>query len=300
MPYYPQSASGLNYITYPVGPTTTGLTLTADASANTKGAFTEVIASAPFDANAIIVELVLTNANAGRLFLIDVALGGAGSEVVVVPDLICEGVSTVSGVYGQGSYQIPLRVPAGSRISLRCQSSTGASTIGQIATTLIAAGGVDGITSFVNYGANAGDSGGTAIDPGGTAHTKSGWVELTPSSSAVTQWMGLMVTYGHATVATCSWAVDIGTGPAASEVVLLPDVRIGSATSSGAQPSIQARMTHALTYIPAGTRIAARASCSINTATARVIDVALLAGTAPAEPSGGGGESSFPFVGVAA
>jgi hypothetical protein len=296
MAYYPQSTSGLNAITYPAGPATAGFTVTADSTDNSKGAYTEIVASAPFTANAITVAVQVTVGTAGRLFLLDIATGAAAAETVVVPNLILEGTSSSSSAYGCGWIRIPLRIVAGQRVSVRCQCSASSTTIGQVSMTLIAAGGVDGITSFVNYGADTSDSGGTQLDPGGSANTKGSWVQLTASSSAITQWLSLLTTYGHTTVSTCSWAVDIGTGAAASEVVLVPDLRVTSATNSGSQPTLQPKSQELLTYIAAGTRIAARCSCSISTSTARLLDVALLAGTAPSE-SAGAAEVAYPFVG---
>lgn len=105
-----------------------------------------------------------------------------------------------------------------------------------------------------------------------------------------------MAMFGHATVATCSWSVDIGIGGVGSEVVLIPDVRFASATDGGTRPIFHPRYQPFNTYIPAGTRIVARASCSINTATARLLDVGVLLGTAPAETGGSGGERSYAFA----
>jgi hypothetical protein len=279
--YYPRSATGLQAITYPVGPTVLGLGLTADGSANTKGAYAELIASAPFEANAILFNVMSTIATAGRLFLIDIATGAAASETVVVPNVIVEGTSSISSSYGHGWIRIPLKIAAGQRIAIRCQCSTGGEAIVQVAVTLIAAGGVPGFTSVVNYGADASDSGGTRLDPGGTANTKaSSWTEITPSTSDIIQWLSLLTTYGHTTVASCSWSIDIATGAGGAEVVLIPDLRLTSATNTGSTPSLQPKAQEMLTYIPAGTRISARCSCSINTATSRLIDVALLAGKA--------------------
>ena len=40
--HHPQSTTGLNYITYPVGPTASGTALTYGGAANTKGAYVHV------------------------------------------------------------------------------------------------------------------------------------------------------------------------------------------------------------------------------------------------------------------
>lgn len=291
MPYYPQDATGLNYITYPVGPTASEAVLTASASANTKGSYTEIIASLGFTCNAAIATTTFQGASAaGRQLLIDIATGAGGAETVVVPNLISDSNLTATS-HAPGTYFLPLSVTSGTRIAARNQANTTGSQTTQIALTLIAAGGVDGITPFVNYGADTSDSGGLEVDPGGAANTKGSYAELTASSSAVAQFLLLMVTLrGNTGASSGRWLVDIATGAAASEVVLIPDVRVSVGLGAN---EINPRSQPFLTYIAAGTRIAVRASSSITDATDRLIDVALLAGTAPAESSAAGGSFTF-------
>lgn len=291
MAYYPQNATGLNYISYPAGPTPVGLALTANASANTKGAFAQFVASSTFTSNAINVVVANTSAATGRLYLFDIATGGSGSETVVIPNLNAEGVSTTNSVYPSGLYPFPLAIASSTRISARCQCSTGGVAM-NVQITLIAAGGVSGIAAFTNYGGDTADSSGAQIDPGGTVNTKGAYTQLTASSSDVAQWMSAQFTYGHSTYANVFWLADLATGAAASEVVLVPDMLLTSAFISS-QPDIQPRATPMLTYIAASTRIAARASCTSNTATARLFDLVLMTGVAPSEPSGGGGAWAF-------
>lgn len=293
MPWYPQSAAELNYISYPVGPGAAGLPISAGAT-NTKGSYVEFVASTPFTSNFIdILVLFADNLAAGRVFLIDVSVGGVGSEVVKIPDLPAEQTSTTSQGYGAGFFNnIPLQIPSGSRVALRCQCNDPGDQLLSVGIALRSAGGVQGMSSYTNYGSNPADSGMTALDPGATINTKGAWVELTASSGLLAQYIGVMGQFGHATVASCSWAVDIGIGAAGFEVPLIPDIRFSSATDGGTRPVFHPRFQPFNTYIAAGTRISARASCSINTATARLMDIGIILGTAPAESSGGGGGGS--------
>lgn len=294
MAFYPQNATGLNYITYPAGPTASGTTITANASNNTKGSYTQMVASSTFQSNSLQFMSTSNDNTAGLLFLTDIATGGAGSETVIIPNIASEATSSTSVATCHAHQLFRIKIASSTRIAIRCQCSTGSSTE-VVAITLSAAGGVDGCTAFVDYGTSTGDSGATQIDPGGSANTKGSYVELTSSTSAIIQDLLTSLTYGHTTVATCSWCVDVATGAAASEVVLIPDIRHSSSTTSGGSGSVQPRSYNFLTYIAASTRIAARASCSITTATARLFDFAIYGAVAPTESSGSGGGSFASF-----
>lgn len=286
MAVYPQNATGLNYITYPVGPTPLGVTLTSSASANTKGAYLTVAASTAFACNRILIECQFSSSNAGFEYLLDLAIGAAASEVVIVPNIPLDGTPN-STLGGFAIIDLPIAIPSGTRIAARCQCTTGSSGLG-VLVSLVAAGGQPGIaTNFVNYGANTATSGGVAIDPGGSANTKGAWAELTSSTSAVTQCLALAVAFGGNTAPqSARWYFDIGIGGSGSEVVLIADVAILCLGPLGTSWILLPKALSWLTYIASGTRIAVRASCSITDATDRVLQVALLAGTAPSEPSG--------------
>lgn len=295
MAYYPQNATGLNYITYPNSATADGgVALTSGGSANTKGSYVQVVASTTFDSNFAIINVNFTSNTIGDQFLLDIATGGAGSETVVVPNILMTGGTAGTARWGTQAYGVPLQIASGSRVAARCACSTASHNL-SFTITLVAAGGVNGVSSFTNYGANTGTSGGIAIDPGGVANTKGSYVEITSSTTAVAQWIGVMFTLGGNTAPASGsqWCIDIATGGAGSETVLIPNLAVNGVTQTGW--GLFPRFYGMLTYIASGTRIAMRASCAITDATDRVITAALLTAVAPSEASSGGG--SFPFVG---
>ena len=282
MAHYPQSAVGLNYITYPAGPGANGSTLTAHASANTKGAYVEYVSSSPFACNNLIVTISFANVT-GRRYLLDVATGGAGVETVIIPNLLFEGPGAGAGQAVQGIVRLPCAIPAGTRIAARIQCSTG-SSIASVSIAIAATGDTPSPSTYLNYGSNTVDSGGATVDPGGSIDTKGAYTEVTASTSAVIQTLTILFGYGGNTgPAAAGWAVDIATGGVGVETVLIPDLRISGHTSLAPSPWSYTF----LTYIPAGTRIAVRASCSTADATDRLIDVAIVASAAPAEVGGG-------------
>jgi hypothetical protein len=282
MAHYPTSATGLAATSSPVGPTASGTTVTA-GSANVKGSYVEFVASLGFTANRVTILVLATIVAAPRQYLIDLATGAAGSESVVVPNLMTEGSpSSGASPHGELHVALPLAVASGTRIALRCACSTASDTIGQLSVTCAAAGGTPGCTAFVNAGADTSDSGGTAVDPGGTANTKGSYTQLTASTGAVAQVLVPLATVrGNAAATTAQWAFDVATGAGGAETVLVPDIRLGTAGAAEVRLNLRA-VPPLLTYIASGTRIAVRASCDITDATDRLLDAAVLIATAPA------------------
>jgi hypothetical protein len=282
MPNYPQSAAGLNYITYPPGPIPLGPTLTS-GGANTKGTYVELAASSAFACNHFAAYVQATIATAGVQILLDIATGAGGAETVIVPDLLTEGTNTASNISGAGGWQLPLAIDASTRIAGRIAASS-AATPTLVVIMLAAAGDTPGVSSFTALGINTADSGGTSVDPGAVANTKGAYAELSASLAAVAQVIvPLFSLGGNAAPAAARWYVDIAIGAAASEVVLIPDLPVTVSAGTTPRPHLTPRGYTFLTYIAAATRVAARASCQSTDATDRLIDVAALVATAPAE-----------------
>jgi len=285
MSAYPTSATGLNYISYPQGPTTASTTLTANASNNTKGSYVQMVASSPFAVQNVITTANATTNTNNLHYLIDLATGAAASEVVVIANLTLSHFGTTTGAVTP-SWQVPLAIANGTRIAMRCQCSTGSSTV-NVAVTLVDSNGAPGLTSTVTTGPATGTSLAVSVDPGGTADTKGSYSEVVTSTASAYQWLMLMThDFGHNSAQGAIWCLDVATGGSGSEVVLIPDLRVRMPSTWLIAGLVSYSV---LTYIASSTRIACRASCSINTATSRLIDVGVVTGVAPSEPSGASG-----------
>jgi hypothetical protein len=105
-------------------PTTYGVT-TASAVGTTvtsgtgfvRGSYAQITASCAEMSSAYLV-VSATDDNGGKL-VFDIAVGGSGSEQIIVPDLMW-------GVFSQTFPRcawLPISVPAGSRLSIRCQNN---------------------------------------------------------------------------------------------------------------------------------------------------------------------------------
>lgn len=280
MAHFPPNATGLAYVTYPVGPTAQpGTAITASGSANTKGSYAEFVASTANATNYLDWKISFSSTTNGS-FLVDIATGAAASEVVLIPNILAEGIATSSaranGLYGPWLVDIA----SSTRVALRCQASTGSMAVGVSSLGLWNAGDTDGATGYAAYGVSTATSEGTTIDAGGSANTKGSYAELTASSGAVTQQLTLITSIRNTGAVSTRWAIDIATGAAASEVVLIPDVRrsIGASLNH-----LYPRSNTWLTYIANSTRIAARASCGTSDATDRLIRVGLIGATGTAD-----------------
>jgi hypothetical protein len=247
---------------------TDGTDVAAAVGANTKGSYVELIASTAYDTQEIYVEAgVEVNSIEG---LFDLAVGAGGSEVGLV-----ENLAFGYGVVGHAkTVRLPLPIPAGSRVSGRFQSSISGSRVLNVGCKLLNDGGSAGPSYQLleEHGANTGTSHATTIDAGGTADTKGSWTQVVASTSY--DWAGFIVNIAEeaARSTTVRFRLDIGVGAAASEVAVVEDIffkRYGSSVANLTTP------TYAFfnRQVPAGSRVAARAQCSSNTAGAREFEL---------------------------
>jgi hypothetical protein len=246
-----------------------GVQLTTVGSTNTKGAWTQLVASTSVDlAGLWFSTLAFGSASTPRL--VDIGIGAAASEQVLVANLTSQQGGAGASTEGDSVF-IPIAVPAGSRLSARYQATNTAGTqyvnlTGQI--------GGPSYSNVDTYGATTADSGGIVIDPGGTANTKGAWVELT--SSTARRHRALIVgvsSRGNVDLSSNEWLVDIATGAASSETVRIANVHLRSDVQGDSMgPQLIGPID---VDIAASSRLAVRASSRINDATDRLFDVVL-------------------------
>jgi hypothetical protein len=250
-----------------------GFTVTSHASANTKGTYVELTASSTNDASLIYVELVPLGATSAD-YLFDVAVGAAASEQVILENLIACRVTAATGRLG-AHYMFPVSIPAGTRVAARCQDTTGGQGT-RVSALLMSQSFLPSrpLGIVTTYGANTADSGGTQVDPGGTANTYGAFSEITSSTTRPTRM--LYVGFGNqvnAARTNCSWRVDLAVGAGGSEQDIIESILVsGDAPSDSLSPMCAGPFP---VSIPSGTRIAANARCDTNDATDRLLDVVL-------------------------
>jgi hypothetical protein len=122
-------------------------------------------------------------------------------------------------------------------------------------------------------GAVPADSGGTEIDPGGTANVKGAWTQITASTAADLAALVMAVGHrGNGALRHEQLLFDVGVGAAGSEQVLVPDWVVSVSLSETLTPP----WTPVLPVsVPAGSRLAVRSQCSDPDASDRLMDVVL-------------------------
>lgn len=249
----------------------TASTVNANASPNVKGVWAELCTSTPWDADALLVHLQINSSTVGALM--DFAIGGAGSEIPIIENVLIAQPSRLSTYL-----HLPKQIPAGSRISARVQATNGGQAIAVQAMLIRGsfwssppAGNV------VTYGADTTDSGGLVIDPGAVLNTYGAWTQLSASTavdiSAVYLMIGNRQNSAPVDAAGSFW-LDIGYGAAASEVAVIAGLRFGSSTAAlyGPMPAIWLPAS-----IPNGSRLCARARAATVDATDRLFDLTVYA-----------------------
>ena len=239
--------------------------VSAAATANTKGAWTELLASTVEDYDALLVHYAAATSNVS--YLVDVGIGGAGAEVPIVSD-----IHTSIGNNASEWFVVPRAIPAGTRVSMRCASSTLSS---QVRGALVGVKGgwfyPQGGGDISTYGANAADSGGTQLDAGATANTYGAWVQLTASTAA--DMKALCAKLGginNATPTTGQGLLQLGVGAAAAEqpLVEIPFNMGTTIDNYGPLPEFWFPVS-----VPSGSRLAARVMMTVTDVTDRLVDV---------------------------
>lgn len=243
-----------------------------NGTGNSKGSWGEVIDSTPIAAAGFILMISQTNAAVLTDMLVDIGIGGSGSETVLIENILVSGraLLTMSVLF-----EIP--IPAGTRVAARGQNPGGTGATTDVVPVLIPATftSPSGLGRAATYGAVTGDSGGTAIDPGGSANTKGSWGEIAASTTNPIRRLYVIIgNQGNVARTDCTWLVDIGIGGSGSEQVLIPDLLAAASTNNDiVTPAIVGPIP---VDLPAGTRIAARCQCSITDATDRTLDIVLI------------------------
>jgi hypothetical protein len=238
----------------PATPSTSapGTTVTANASTHTKGSYSPLIASTAYDWHGFWLYTINTaTSNTVTDMLLDIAIGAAASEQIILPNLMCGWRGPVSE--GFAGYYIPLFIPRGTRVSAACQAAISADTV---VVSIFGVSGNSGLPGplFTNcdaYGIDsatssgtshtAGNSGAESTDAnvGGTTSRPYGAVLLgvagggTVTSSVGYHWELTIGGTTHAEWYTYNTSAEVIHGP-------MPHCPIGVSIPTGTQLQIQA------------------------------------------------------------
>lgn len=229
-------------------PTFKTVSVATSASAHTKGSWVEVIASTSAEADLLTLYYAGTNASSGNgLALADIGIGVAGAETVLVENI------QVGNSPARTSHDIPINVPAGSRLSVRWQAaraSATAATFGLMPQT------IDGFTApstIDTIGANTGTSGGVVLTSSNNVYTQI-------TAAAAQDYQGFVVTAGCSNTAMNAGVTvfDLGVGASGSEVPYLSNHPWNQTASEEMLVNFPLGSTYISVDVEAGTRVSAR------------------------------------------
>lgn len=229
-------------------------------AANAKGAYAQLLAATGFRYDAITLNMV-AEGGGGQTFLVDIAMGAAASEVVIVPNILFD---NARAVYQSGmDLTLPIAVPAGVRLSARCQEAGGAGTREVRVVVSGLAGGANyqpaTCGAAINYGAITASTNGVLVDPGAVANTWGAWTELTAATSQDHAGVAAVLGTNKQTgvLKDSSYEFQIGIGAAAAEVAIAQWLASLTSSNNAMKPC-----THTIgASIPSGTRLAMRSKC---------------------------------------
>lgn len=242
-----------------------GSAVTAPAVVNSKigAAWVALTTSAPLDIAELWLSISPGTTHAG--YLVDIAVGAAGSEQVIIPNLL---VNTRSMCVTE--YRFPIAIPAGTRISARCQSTTISAVCYVKAIIGAAAGYISSCSKVIAIGADESDTGGFSGDPGATANTYSAWQTIATPTERLVGIVIAVTLRGNAATSTATWLLEIGVE---TSTTYIPKLAFGNDTINDF--AVPATYSPFPVDIPANTAILVRSKCSISDASDRLFDIAL-------------------------
>jgi hypothetical protein len=237
-------------------------TLTADTSAHTKGAWSQVIATTTSNASLIAIRVSgVHSGNTNTATLLDIGTGAASSETAVASNIAIAGASTASLAPVGIIIPIPLKIPSGTRLSARIQSVVTGGKQATVEIFLFDAGDyATAPTSVDVLGTNTATSAGTALS--GSANT---WVEVVASTAQAYRAISFVPCMVGNTSSSLGVEYEIGVGASSSEqAFLFSTARFSSEeTCNSAGPNFPIASLSPVA-LPAGSRLAVRHNLSAN------------------------------------
>jgi hypothetical protein len=226
MLFVPGGASNFNTVQSSQGTTrvsgTQGTVVTPVVGS--KGGWAQVIASLDHDTYGLLININSNNASAAsRNTVVDIGIGAAASEVVLIPDLICGNAGVYNGQGGGSWHYFPILLPAGTRVAARAQG-----TVVTAFRVYIQAMQRPSNPSMVKVASFVEAIGmtvptGTAQTPGTT--NKSAWVLLGTTARDLWWWqMSAQVTSADTAHLNSAIHMDIAVGNGTDYQILMQDV----------------------------------------------------------------------------
>jgi hypothetical protein len=234
-----------------------GTSIPPSATANTKGSWTQLIASTSYDCNVALLRIYPNPEDTPPdTLMLDIGIGASGSEVAILPNLFSKSAQYAGGII---QMLLPLSIPAGTRIAARSQASAASSVSNFVVSLELFSGeynSTEGITAFDDIiGLSGSPPNSVAVTPT-PANTKTAWTQL--QASTTRDYAGLLVLVDNQGVPDTTnypgFATDIGIGASGSEVAIITNI---SGLFSDKTPCAA---VYVPVNVPAGSRLSTRSS----------------------------------------
>lgn len=233
---------------------------TVTPAIGSKGSWAQLIAATTNDTFGLIVNINSNNASAAsRETVVDIGIGAASSEVVLIPNLICGGAQAYNTGGGGFWYYFPIWIPAGTRIAARAQGTV-ATAIEVYVRTLQRPRRPEAV-KVGTYAEAIGMTlpSGTSVTAGTTSEGT--WTSLGTTAKDLWFWqVGVQVSSGDTSWNIAAIHVDLAVGDGSTKDVILDEALV---TTSTAEQTCKPIVTLACeAFVPAGSTIYARAQSS--------------------------------------
>ncbi len=237
--------------------TSRGTALTVSSSSvNVKNTYTQLIASTASDINMLEVYQIVTAMPINSTVYTDIAVGAAGSEVIIANNLAIG--SLTPNTSGSGRFCLPVNIPAASRVAARHALSSSTTTTTAVTPTVQITcfeNGLVGAAPFAGVDSVGQTNGvGTVLGTTTTANVKSAYYQLVASSAR--DYAGFVM--GFDTSAGGLFLIDVSVGAAGSEKNIISNYFWSGTFGTNVMTSVPIMVP-----IPASTRVAARAQSSL-------------------------------------
>jgi len=226
---------------------------------DTKTAWQEYISSTAENYIGLWVSCVSTTDYGVENAMIDIGIGGPGSEKVILENF----AMSINYVTSAGFF-LPVAIPAGTRVAVRAQ--TNRSSNAAITINLIGVSGdffIQSSQQVATYGAVVATTEGTALPICGTKNVKGSYVEITSATTYSIRHLIIDLLWAQkATSGNRVFHIDIAVGSVGNEQIIIPDIFAWTWAGELPFPPVLSLPIK----IPIGSRIAARTSCTDNSA----------------------------------
>ncbi len=231
---------------------------------NTKGTWAQLISSTTNDSYGVIVHINSGfTAAAARSMLVDIGTGAAASEVVLIPDLLCEGADATER--GAVTFFFPLFIPASTRIAAR--ASVNNATVGTIRAnvTLLQKPSRPELIRFGTFvrafGVTAATSKGTTVTPGASG-AEGSWTQVGSATAEDLWFWQAAFGYDDSTQTSQPHFLDLAHGDGTTKRIIYENCIVGKNSSEGTFKDSTMQILRGYCEVPSGQNIYMRMSLS--------------------------------------